>query len=214
MLEAFTVSELSDQCREQTARYLRNEPSLDRFCMELFRRAIMDRDERAWSAIYGQYASIARRWLGTKMDPEEGVAAAFERFWRALDREKFHRFGSLAAVLAYLKMCVHTTAIDHARSQRSAVELHSLEIAGEVASKEDVEGAVAERVDRATFWQQISTALKDERACRALYLSYAIGLSPREICSRHPMEFPDVGMVYQLKRNALDRLRRSRLILS
>jgi DNA-directed RNA polymerase specialized sigma24 family protein len=212
MLEAFTVSELSDQCQEQTARYLRDEPSLDQFCMELFRRAIMDRDERAWSAIYAQYAAIARRWIGTKMDPEEGVAAAFERFWRALDREKFPRFASLAAVLSYLKMCVHTTAIDHARSQRGAAEQHSLESASEVAAKEDVEGAVAERVDGARLWEQIRAALNDDRASRALYLSYAIGLSPREICSRHPVEFPDVSIVYQLKRNALDRLRRSKLL--
>ncbi|MDB5076172.1 MAG: hypothetical protein JWO42_2351 [Chloroflexi bacterium] len=212
MLEAFSVSELSDQCREQTERYLRDEPSLDKFCMELFRRAIVDRDERAWSAIYAQYAMIVRRWLGTKMEPDEGVAAAFERFWRALDRDKFHRFPSLGAVLNYLKMCVHTTAIDHARSLHRVAEQQSLESASEVAAKEDVEGTVAERVDGARLWEQIRTTLNDDRASRALYLSYVIGLSPREICSRHPSEFPDVAIVYQLKRNALDRLRRSKLL--
>jgi DNA-directed RNA polymerase specialized sigma24 family protein len=213
MLEALTVSELSGHCREQTARYLRDEPSHDRFCLELFRRAIVDRDEAAWSAIYAQYAEVTRRWLGTKMDPEEGVAAAFERFWRAMDGEKFHRFGSLAAVLGYLKMCVHTAAIDHARSQSSAASQHPLESALAVAANENVERTVAERLDGAGFWQQIRTALDDERACRVLYLSYAIGLSPREICSRHPVEFPDAGAIYHVKRNALDRLRRSKVLL-
>jgi DNA-directed RNA polymerase specialized sigma24 family protein len=214
MLEAHTVSELSGHCREQTARYLRDEPSHDRFCLELFRRAIVDRDEAAWSAIYAQYAAIVRRWLGTKMDPEEGVAAAFERFWRALDSEKFHRFGSLAAVLSYLRMCVHTAAIDHARAQKTSADNYSLESAMAVAAKENVERTVAERLDGAGFWRQIRTTLDDERACRVLYLSYAIGLSPREICSRHPVEFPDAGTVYHVKRNALDRLRRSQLLQS
>jgi DNA-directed RNA polymerase specialized sigma24 family protein len=147
------------------------------------------------------------------MDPDEGLPAAFERFWRAIDHDKFARFGSLAGVLSYLKMCVHTTAIDHARALRLSEGQQSLDTAISAASPESVESSVAEKVDGASFWRRIQSALDDERASRVLYLSYVIGLTPREIIARHPEEFPDVANVYQIKRNALDRLRRSPALL-
>ncbi len=40
-----------------------------------------------------------------------------------------------------------------------------------------------------------------------IYLSYAQGLCPREICARHTARFPRVQDVYRIKRGALSRLR-------
>ena len=211
MLDALTVDELSANCREQTARYMRSEPSQDEFCLELFRRAVVARSEEAWSAVYRQYTTIVRRWLGTKMDPDEGVPAVFERFWRAVDREKFQGFTSLAAVLSYLKMCVYTTAIDNARVLGTRHEVQVLEAADARASSERVDDVVAEQLDGRALWRRIQELLQDDRASLALYLSYAVDLSPREICARRPDAFPDIQAVYQAKRNALDRLRRSGL---
>jgi DNA-directed RNA polymerase specialized sigma24 family protein len=213
MLNGATIADLAGNCREQTERFLRGEQSLDVYCFELFRRAIVDRDDAAWTAVYNQYAGIARRWFGTKMDPEEGLPAAFERFWRAIDGEKFARFGTLAGVLSYLRMCVHTTAIDHARAGRVSEGQQSLDSAIAIISPENVESSVAENVDGASFWRRIISALDDERAIRVLHLSYVIGLTPREIVARHAHEFPNISTVYQIKRNALDRLRRSPAIL-
>ncbi|MGH2343787.1 MAG: hypothetical protein ACRDG4_01070, partial [Chloroflexota bacterium] len=48
-----------------------------------------------------------------------------------------------------------------------------------------------------------------ERERRVIYLSYVVGLSPREIHARQGGEFPRMDEIYRLKRTALDRLRRS-----
>ena len=42
-----------------------------------------------------------------------------------------------------------------------------------------------------------------------LYLSAALDLSPRQIHARYPNLYPTVQDVYRMKRNVLDRLRRS-----
>jgi len=41
------------------------------------------------------------------------------------------------------------------------------------------------------------------------HLSFVAGLTPREIRARHPDRFVEVYEVYRLKRNVIDRLRRS-----
>jgi DNA-directed RNA polymerase specialized sigma24 family protein len=212
MLDACTVDELSGYCREQTERYLRAEPSLDDYCLELFRRAIVGRSQEAWAAVYHQYVAIVHRWLGTGMDPVEATTAAFERFWRALDGEKFARFTSLSAVLAYLKMCARTVAIDHARTQQAQAAEQLPAVVEAIAAHDDVEGDVLEQVDGETLWERIDASLQDERAARVLYLSYAVDLSPLEISAMYPGMFEDVKAVYKAKRNALDRLRRSGIL--
>lgn len=208
MAEVLDVAELSRRCQAETERYLRGDTSTDRHCFELFRRAVVERDEAAWVAVYAQYAAVVRRWLSARMDADEGVAAAFERFWRALDAAKFARFGSLGAILAYLKMCVHSAALDQARAQRSTNGQVALEAAWAVPAGDDVEGSVGDRLDDAAFWAEVERGLDDERERLVLYLSYVIDLSPRQIHARYPDRFPQMADIYRLKRSALDRLRR------
>jgi DNA-directed RNA polymerase specialized sigma24 family protein len=209
MVRGLDVRELARSCQEETDRYLRGEPFRESFCFELFRRAIVERDNAAWAGVYTQYASLARIWLKARMDEDEGVNAAFERFWRALDPAKFARFGSLAAVLSYLKMCVHTTVLDHLRAQRQGALEVDLEAVQTLQARDTVEGVVGARLDAAELWQRVRETLTQERERRVIYLSYAIGLTPREIHARHGGEFPHIDEIYRLKRGAIDRLRQS-----
>lgn len=209
MIETLSIRDLSRRCKEETGRYRRGEPYSERYCLELFRRAIVQRDDDAWTVTYEQYADMVRRWLGPSCEgDEEPVTRTFERFWQALDGAKFARFGSLSAVLQYLKMCAHATRIDRLRATRSAGREEPLDDMREVPDPDDVEDPVIRRVDAADFWSMVQSALGDERELLVIYLSYAIGLTPRDICRRHGAEFPDVSDVYRLKRSALDRLRR------
>jgi DNA-directed RNA polymerase specialized sigma24 family protein len=137
------------------------------------------------------------------------VNAAFERFWHAVDAAKFARFGSLAAVLSYLKMCVQTTVLDHARAQRQ----HALEVdltaIQAVPATDSVEQDVGDRLEAADLWRRVRDALPTEAERRLVYLSYVVGLSPREIQHRHGREFSRIEEIYRLKRSALDHLRHS-----
>lgn len=210
MIEEHSVPTLARLCGEETARYLRHEPYAERYCLELFRRAVEQRDDDAWAAVYTQYAAVVRRWLhAAPADGDEIVSVAFERFWRAVDAAKFARFGSLPAVLQYLKMCAVTARLDAARSARSTAAEEPLgeevQLIGDGASVED---AVSSRAGAQDLWRTVQGCLNDERERLTVYLSCVVGMSPRDICARHPEQFPDVAEVYRLKRNVLDRLRR------
>lgn len=209
MVEQIDVPGLARRCQEETDRYLRGEAFSERFCFELFRRAIVERVDAAWAGVYAQYSSLVRIWLKTRMDEDEGVNAAFERFWHAVDAAKFARFGSLAAVLSYLKMCVHTTVLDHARAQRQNTLDMDLDTIQSVSAPDSVEGTVGERLAAAELWRQVSEVLTQEAERRVIYLSYVVGLTPREIQARHGREFPRVDEIYRYKRSALDHLRHS-----
>lgn len=209
--ETQTIQELARLCEEETARYRRRVPYSERYCIELFRRALVHGDDDAWEAIYAQYSSSVRRWLGAAPGgTEEEVAATFERFWHAVDAEKFARFGALSAILQYLKMCAATVRIERGRAARAASREEPLDdVEPTLLAGEDVEESIAGRLDAQELWRAVQEALADERQRMVVYLSYSIGLTPREICARHAADFPEVSEVYRLKSNALERLRRA-----
>ena len=204
-----SVLDLSGRCTVETTRFRRHEPAVDIYGFELFRRAIVDRDDSAWTAIYEQYAGAVRAWL----DPwpgeiDEGVNIVFARFWRGLDGHKFASFSSLAAVLRYLKMCACTTRIDRARQTNGAPPQDPLSDAIlALPAPDNVEECVVARSEGVAFWHAVAAGCGDARQCRVLYLSYVGGLAPPRLHALHPTEFPSIPELYRLKRQALQRLR-------
>ena len=82
------VPELARLCRDETTRYLNREHSRDDFCLELLRRAIVERDQAAWAAVVGQYRGMVLSWqrrgYGTAMqheDDDHWVNRTFERLF-------------------------------------------------------------------------------------------------------------------------------------
>lgn len=210
MLATLPVAELAASCRAETARYRRGEPCCEDYALELFRRAIVQHDDAAWAALYAEYADLVRQWLGTPpCEDDDGVVATFERFWRAMDAAKFERFSALGAVLSYLKLCAHTLRIDRARQVKARLSMESLESLAEVPCGDDVAEEVRWRVDAGAVWQVVQERVTDERERMVLYLSYVIGLSPRQICRWQAERFPDVAEIYRLKSRALARLRQA-----
>jgi len=211
MIESLTVFELSERCAQETARFLRRESYAERFCLELWRRAVQQRDNGAWAAVYRQYEGLVRRWLGAPPEEEdEDVAEAFARFWHAVDADKFAHFSSLAGALQYLKMCAQTVRLQRARTAGRRPGSDSLDAAErDVADPDDGIDAAGAHLDAAALWGRVREVLRDERERNVIYLSYAIGLTPRDICARYSAQFPDVSEVYRVKGQALGRLRRS-----
>lgn len=214
---AMPLSGLARACADETSRYRRGEGAGDRYCLELMRRAICDRDGAAWELLLTQYRSLVLAWVrqhpASASMPEEGdywVTRVFERFWMAVGPERFGSFGQLAAVLRYLKMCVHSVLLDEARARaaRAADQLDD-EVASELADRTDVEAEVVDRVGGLDLWRAIEAVLVDDGERRVVYCSFALDMKPGEIQARQPELFATVADVYRLKRNALDRLRRS-----
>lgn len=216
-----TVKDLARNCAEETSKFLRQSASNDRYCLELFRRAIVRRDEDAWAYIYQQYAPLVLTWVNQHQSvtslfgPDGGaplVNAAFAKFAQALTPIKMDNFDALAAVLKYLKMCVHSVIADEVRSRQSRQYEEALEAIEQEPAADDPAEDVVAGLSAQHLWQVIQEELNGEDERLLIYLAYVQGMKPGEICVQHRQYFPTVEDVYRIKRNVLERLRRNRRI--
>src|SRR5215813_10228725 len=141
-----SVTDLAGLCTEETNKFLRQIASNDCYCLELFRRAIVDRNEDAWGSIYLQYAPLVLTWVtqhqsATPILGQEGSAplvnAAFAKFSQALTPAKMENFDSLAAILKYLKMCVHSVVADEVRARKAQQFEETLDIVAQEPASDD-----------------------------------------------------------------------------
>jgi hypothetical protein len=215
---ALPLRELAAACGAELAAFRSGQPSRDGYGLELFRRAVCERDAAAWAAAVRAYRGLVLHWLrqhpagaAAREAADDRAVRAFERFWRAVTPARFAGFGHLAGLLRYLKLCAHSVLIDDLR-ERTAVA-SELGPAGPAAAAPDAtanpERQVLDRLTRDDLWQAVGRALPDAADRRLIYLSFALGLTPRQIAARHPKRYPDVAAVYRVKRNALERLRRA-----
>ncbi len=217
--ELLSVNELARCCAEETNKFLKQNASNDRYCLELFRRAIMKRDEDAWACIYQQYAPLVLTWVTQHQSVapllgHEGsgplVNAAFAKFAQALTPTKMQNFDSLAAILKYLKMCVHSVVADEVRSRQSRQYEETIELIEQEPATDDPADDVVSSISAQGLWQVIQEELNGEDERVLIYLAYVHGMKPSEISGQHRRLFPTVDDVYRIKRNVLERLRRNR----
>src|SRR5436305_13302573 len=217
--EKLTIDELTHRCSEETNKFLKQSASNDRFCLELFRRAITKRDDDAWACIYQQYAPLVLTWVNQHQSAapllgQDGsgplVNAAFAKFAQALTPAKMGNFDSLAAVLKYLKMCVHSVIADEVRSRQARQYEETLDSIEHEPATDDPADDVVSNISAQGLWQVIQEELNGEDERVLIYLAYVHGMKPSEISSQHRRLFPTVDDVYRIKRNVLERLRRNR----
>src|SRR5579864_5178451 len=214
-----SVTDLARFCTEETNKFLKQVASDDCFCLELFRRAIVERNDDAWGSIYQQYAPLVLTWVtqhqsATPLLGQDGSAplvnAAFAKFSQALTPAKMQNFDSLAAILKYLKMCVHSVVADEVRSRQSRQYEETLELIEHEPAADDPADDVVANISAQSLWQVIQEELNSEDERVLICLAYVQGMKPSEISSLHNRLFPTVEDVYRIKRNVLERLRRNR----
>lgn len=190
-------------------------PSEETVRFELFRRAVCERDEAAWEELAHLYQRLLIAWAQRHPAAHRSEGAevwaqrALARFFAAVSPASFGGFPSLAAVLRYLKLCVHSEIVDEAR-RRAAARVEPLgedreDGAAAPGAAESVEG------DLATWelWRAIMDEVRDEAERLVATATLANQHAPREVAARYPDHFPTVADVYRVKRNLLDRLRRN-----
>jgi DNA-directed RNA polymerase specialized sigma24 family protein len=222
-LQSEHLNDLRQHCAEQSARFFQRQDHDSRFCFELFRRAINNHAEDAWEYLYQQYKPLVAGWVENNatfhvLDEEKEffVNRAFEKMWGSISPEKFARFSDLAAVLRYLKMCVASVIIDHARAQARPQVENSLDALDGEAQRDSpgLEQLVLDRVGSQEFWHRIRALISNKTEYRVLYGSFVLGLKPREVLENYPEEFKDVREIYRVKENLLARLRRSQELVA
>src|SRR5438874_4232852 len=224
LLKRFSLPELCSHCREAILRFRRGEAFDDGYCFEVFRRAVVERNEECWRELNDIYHDQVLAWCrrasrGSDIAAEDLVAFAWEKFWHSFGPDNFARAEGTAAVQRYLKMCAQTAAIDVARDRQANASLDRplSDLEGENLSLRDLiidpaptpEQALSADTARAEFWRLVGGLTNSDAERAIVYLKYEIGLKSGEIQAKRPDLFAEIGDVYRTTRNLLDRLRRS-----
>jgi hypothetical protein len=216
-VQLLTLTGVAHRCAQETELFFQRQSYDPWYCFELFRRAIVHCNQRAWELVYAQYRSLVARWVErhpafstSGEEVQYFVNRAFEKMWAALTPDKFSNFLDLKSLLRYLQMCVHSVILDQVRvAEQPGVGIQDelLAVEGE-AGNPGVETQVLDRVHRQEFWREINARLRNEKEYHVMYGSFVLALKPREVYAQFQEKFRDVTEVYRVKENVLARLRR------
>ncbi|NTV65718.1 MAG: sigma-70 family RNA polymerase sigma factor [Oscillochloris sp.] len=215
-LSLMDLGALMRRCAVESRLFYNHQDYDPRYAYELFRRALVERNEEAWEHIYQHYFQLVEHWVrrtgAFTVSGETSdffVSAAFTRFWRAIPAERFSSFPSLASLLNYLRRCASCVVIDSARAHSYADLLPEECINWNNQKLSHADEEATERVSRAEFWQLIDGLLVNEAERVIVRSSFLLGMKPSDIFAERGDLFSDVAEVYSIKRNILVRLRRS-----
>lgn len=195
----------------EISKFRRKEASDDQYCLEIFRRAMVQHDERAWDTVYTLFQESVRQWFRGDAsrtaalrheDEQSYIDDTFKRFWQSMRIQQLE-FPSLASVLRYLRLCLNSVIIDTLRAYARK------EVLGLPEPGSPDELLLEDSYHEDEWWSVVEGILTDRYERRVIYLLYHCGLKPREILIHCPAEFATEQEVYRLRRNGLDRLRRN-----
>lgn len=212
-LQQMPVDDLAQRCAQETDSYFRKKSNDSRYCLELFRRAIIRHDNDAWDAIYIQYQPQVERWVyrhpkfsSIDQEAQDLTMQAIERFLKYFTAEKFSVSQSLPAILNYLQTCVNGAILDCWRKLRQ-VQIEQLEEKHERKIRE-TGPSIEDTLEKEELWQLIKSRLKDDKEYTLVYASIILDLSSRQILAEYPRKFRDISEVYRCSANVWARLQR------
>lgn len=207
------VRELDCRCAQEMEAFRHHHEFDPAPCYELFRRALVHRDQQAWTAIYVQYYRLVCHWLGNPPGDVDVLAnEAFQRFWRAIPSDRFAAFPTLDQLLAYLRRSAQSTAMDRSRQEkrRKAYEealeqLHEWRPAG---SQSPVAEQVLDEMASAELYEYVARNLNSSEERLVFRASIEWNLKPRMIAERWPDLFRSAEDVSTVKERLFRRLQR------
>jgi hypothetical protein len=210
--EEMSLAILAEHCAQEIKKYWRNEPSDERYGLEIMRRAVSLRDNEAWTTVQRQFNGIVHSWFSRytyketalRYESEQDyVDHAFQRFWQAVSSQGF-TFTSLSRALGYLRLCLHCAIKDTLRMYARTY----LEILPEQGEPDEPQ--VEDQYNEGDLWEIICGLLVNERERRVAYLHFYCNLKPREIMRYCAGEFVSEEEIYRLKRKVMERIMRNR----
>jgi hypothetical protein len=215
-LRLLDVDRLADECADHTTKFFKRATYDPGYCYELFRRAIVGRNNHAWDKIYRQYQPLAVKWVtnhtglpATGEEVDYFVNCAFDKMWTAVDAEKFKQFNNLAEVLRYFKMCANSVIVDYRRV--NPIDALDLEPFPPLLRQDlpSIEERITDQFERQEFWETVAASTHNEKDAIVLEWSFVYDLKPSEIYAENSDRFESLDEVYRVKRNVLNRLRRN-----
>jgi hypothetical protein len=182
------VEQLAQRCAEETEKFNQRQINDPQFCFELLRRALADGVAEAFTRVYQIYERQVLGWVHshsgfarTGESADYFARSALSAFYFALRGPKFAQFPSLPQVLAYLKLCVHSTIAQYLRDQRPWLDM-PLEAVVSPAKTPDL----GIDIQVAEIWEYLCSLLPDERDRLLARCAFILDLKPRQINELHP----------------------------
>ncbi|MEI8167841.1 MAG: sigma-70 family RNA polymerase sigma factor [Chloroflexales bacterium] len=207
---------LARRALAESRRFYHHEEYDSRYAYELFRRALVERDDVAWGHLFEQYGPLVEHWVrrtgAFTVSGESSdffVSAAFTRFWRAIPADRFAAFPNLAALPNYLRRCATCVVIDTARSHSYTDMLPEECVNWNDQRLGHADEEATDRVSREEFWGLVDGLLTSEPERVVIRSSFLLGMKPGDIYARWGCLFHGVEEVYTIKRAVLTRLRKS-----
>jgi DNA-directed RNA polymerase specialized sigma24 family protein len=203
-----SVEELAELCQKEDARFRDKKPGPVGFCFELFRRAVVERSQQAWNAVYDQYYDRMVGWIGGDLlDAEELVHEALEKFWSRVTPETLARANGIGSVIAYLKRCVRSACVDRWRqAKREHRALAALELEASPNEACSLEQIVLDDIVNQECAKYVYSRLKDEQERLVVHLNLELGVKPAEIARMYPSLFPTAQHVNRVRERLMRRL--------
>jgi DNA-directed RNA polymerase specialized sigma24 family protein len=212
------LAALAADCAAQMERFRREQANDPIPCLQLFRKAILQRDPAAWEALIAVYRPHIQRWIrrrGIAADADlvdELTQEALVRFWRAYTPELFARARSLADILRYWQDCTTSGCLDWLRRSRNApTPLEEAENgpSPRTSAADTLPNNLVRAEARSRLWQLVAEQCQDESDLLVAHRIFVEGQKPRDVFRENPDHFASVEQVYKRLRNLKDRLRRT-----
>jgi DNA-directed RNA polymerase specialized sigma24 family protein len=216
-IQILALNDVVARCAQETEAFFRRIASDSRYCYELFRRALHQRERPAFDAMATQYQRLVASWVQRHPafptageDLDYFANRAFEKLWFAVTPAKFNRFPDLKSLLRYLQMCVHSAIVDHLRQAEQATLLvpENDDESGDDRYEPGADDPELARPEREEMWRAVDSRLRNDQERLVLHGCFALGMKPSDLCEQYPAVFPDVRDAYRVKANLLERLRR------
>ena len=221
-LAKLSLANIRHFCAEESNRFFRKQAHDPRYCYELFRRAIIDQNERAWDAVYLQYRVLVGSWVErcpsfpiTQEHKDFFVDRAFEKFWQAIPPAKLSQFADLKSLLRYLQICVNSAVTDYMRHKEHSTRMQEigLESIRTRSSEKRTEDIAITKAQREQLWDLLEERFSSERERIAIYGTFVLGMKPRKLLAEFPHLFVDAREISRTKENVIARLRRDGKLL-
>ena len=213
-LSIMSTDELLNHCVNEISLYHQGELQDDTCCIELFRRATLQKDHNAWRAVQQCLSETVRGWLdghphketACNMNKEEHyVTQAFERFFQATARQQIS-FSTLADALLSLRTYLNSALLDALRASSRSGEIM-------LPGRIETEQSGVRGPKQSDVWEMLRNMLSDMREQRLVYLLFHCGLKPKDIVYTYPQEFQDVEEISGLRLRLIQRLHNSEVQL-
>ena len=211
MIKKLNTSWLSQRCEEEQRLFIDSLPHDPRYCYELFRRALQNRDELAWEYVVAIFSPLVKSWVvkhegfpGCEVGENDIVQSAFARFLPAISGKGFDSSKNLAALLNYLKRCVHSEIVDLLRRNSLPTVPLPDDLPGTVPAQVEIDPIAVKNL-----WTFVHSTLKDEKERIVVYATFFLDYKPNQICTAYPANFKSVQDVYRIKEKVIARLRRA-----